>query len=667
MPNFHHVALDHIKPWFAARKNLLLTTTGVTILLVFILVGGQYAYARTYQDKIYPGVSVGKINLGGFTQAEAAEILSSAYEEMIDQGLWVELAGENARLELRVVGSDDPDISYSLIDFDASAAAYGALSQGRQSSYWMNAWQSLWLPIAGKNIEPAFTLSEEKIIADLRVEFSVEETPGQITDFEINPKTENDMVGISITEGTVGRELETDEIIAAIASDVADFELETLELAMQDRPVEVSVEEATSLSGEVAAIIQLAPYALTYTGENKLDHEWTITALDLADWLEPIKDEAGIVSVGLNQEKLTEFFQTIHEEIDTEPIDAKFVISGNRVSEFQGSQSGITLDDEATMINLLSGLGRGGGDNIPVAVKLVEPNIATGTVNDLGVTEILGVGVSNFAGSPSNRIANIKHGASKLDGLLIAPGETASLLENLRPFTIEDGYLPELVIKGDEIKPEVGGGLCQIGTTTFRAVMNAGLEVVERRNHSLVVSYYNDPSNNKPGTDATIYDPSPDFKFKNNTENYILLTTEVDLDAKELHFTFWGTSDGRQGWYDAPTLISWTSAGEKVTKETTDLAPGQEKCQSAHPGASTTFDYHVKYADGTQFDQTFASTYRALPTICLVGVEKLSEPTTTGDTTESTETPATETEATTTTETETTTEETVTESTTTTE
>jgi vancomycin resistance protein YoaR len=180
--------------------------------------------------------------------------------------------------------------------------------------------------------------------------------------------------------------------------------------------------------------------------------------------------------------------------------------------------------------------------------------------------------------------------------------------------------------------------------------MNSGLEVVERRNHSLVVSYYNDPTNNKPGTDATIYDPAPDFKFQNNTANYILLTTEVDMDSKELHFTFWGTSDGREGWYDAPTLLGWTGAGEPVRKETTDLAPGQEKCQAAHPGASTTFDYHVKYADGTQVDKTFASVYRALPKICLVGVETLSEPATETPAAEaSTETPTeTEAEATTT-------------------
>ena len=92
-------------------------------------------------------------------------------------------------------------------------------------------------------------------------------------------------------------------------------------------------------------------------------------------------------------------------------------------------------------------------------------------------------------------------------------------INRFEPFTIEAGYLPELVIKGDEIKPEIAGGLCQVGTTMFRAAMNSGLKITERQNHSLVVSYYNDLSNGNPGTDATIYDPHPDFRFLNDTGN----------------------------------------------------------------------------------------------------------------------------------------------------
>ena len=153
--------------------------------------------------------------------------------------------------------------------------------------------------------------------------------------------------------------------------------------------------------------------------------------------------------------------------------------------------------------------------------------------------------------------------------------------------------------------------------------MNSGLPVVERRNHSLVVSYYNDLSNNLPGTDATIYDPAPDFKFLNDTGHFVLFQAENLTDTQELRFTFWGTSDGRKGSYQPPTVTRWIPVGETQYTETTDLEPGKEKCQEAHIGADSSFDYSVVKPDGTVETQTFTSHYRPLPRICLVGIEEI--------------------------------------------
>jgi len=256
-----------------------------------------------------------------------------------------------------------------------------------------------------------------------------------------------------------------------------------------------------------------------------------------------------------------------------------------------------------------------------LAVTSVDPAITTENVNDLGITEVLGVGYSNYSGSPKNRVHNISIGVKKLNGTLIPPGQEVSLLSILRPFTETAGYLPELVIKGDKIEPEVGGGLCQIGSTMFRAAMGAGLPITERRNHSLVVSYYNDPRNHNPGTDATIYDPAPDLKFVNDTGHFILITTAMNSENGDLTFTLWGTSDGRKGEYTEPVVERWIAAGEDKLIESPDLAPGQKKCQAAHVGAVTSFTYTVTKADGTKIETPFPSTYRPLPKICLVGVD----------------------------------------------
>jgi vancomycin resistance protein YoaR len=139
-----------------------------------------------------------------------------------------------------------------------------------------------------------------------------------------------------------------------------------------------------------------------------------------------------------------------------------------------------------------------------------------------------------------------------------------------------------------------------------------------------VVSYYNDPANGNPGTDATIYEPYPDFKFTNDTGHFILFEAEMLEEKQELHFTFWGTSDGREGSYTPPVVLRWIPTGEPKRVETLDLPPGKEECQAAHVGADTTFTYHVTKSDGSVEKRVFESHYRPIPQICLVGVETLS-------------------------------------------
>jgi len=180
------------------------------------------------------------------------------------------------------------------------------------------------------------------------------------------------------------------------------------------------------------------------------------------------------------------------------------------------------------------------------------------------------------------------------------------------------GYLQELVIKGNQTIPEYGGGLCQIGTTSFRAALASGMPVTARQNHSYVVSYYND-ENGLPGTDATIYDPAPDFRFLNDTGNYVLFQTRIE--GNDLYFELWGTDDGRVAAQTKPVV--WNRVAPPPTKyvDTTDIPPGTEKCtESAHAGIDAAFTYTVTYPDGEKKEETFQSHYRPWQAVCLRGV-----------------------------------------------
>jgi len=464
----------------------------------------------------------------------------------------------------------------------------------------------------------------EKVVSERLASFTNNAHDANIHITNIDPLT------FTTVSSTVGVTFSYHDIIGRIVSAWNSFDAPEIEITRTVQPPIIVEDDILPLLDRLPKVFEAGDLDLTYTDEHtKKEYTWTITKKDIANWLE-VQMHDGI-GFGLNASSTKIFLQdTIASSINQDAREARFEIGQNgKVSEFQGSRPGIgiAIDDTYVAINdaVLQRTWHDGGmvSSLPIRVEQVEPAVKTSEVNDLGITEILGSGYSNFSGSPTNRIKNIRHAVvDKLNGLLIKPDEEFSLLNTLEPFTIEGGYLPELVIKGDEIKPEVAGGLCQVGTTMFRTVMNSGLSVVSRRNHSLVVSYYNDQRNGKPGTDATIYDPAPDFKFKNDTGHYILITTDMNTKTGDLTFTFWGTSDGREGYYTEPVVHRWIPTGPQQTIETTDLAPGVQNCQSAHPGAETSFTYVRILPSGEKKEEVFSSYYRPLPKICLVGVEK---------------------------------------------
>lgn len=183
--------------------------------------------------------------------------------------------------------------------------------------------------------------------------------------------------------------------------------------------------------------------------------------------------------------------------------------------------------------------------NFVIPLKRQRWNIDT---TELGLTDLLSIGQTNFAGSSKDRLHNIQTALEKFSGITIASGGELSFVEILGPVEEETGYKSELVIRNNKTEPEYGGGICQVSTTLFRAAVEAGLKVTARRNHSYPVHYY------KPyGYDATIYVPSPDLKFQNNTGGYITFIPQIE--GTQLSFMIFGTGDGRDVAIEGPKAV----------------------------------------------------------------------------------------------------------------
>lgn len=237
-------------------------------------------------------------------------------------------------------------------------------------------------------------------------------------------------------------------------------------------------------------------------------------------------------------DRIYQFVKKLSENINQGAIEPKLVMEESRAVEFIVPENGKKLDIYASTMNALEALEAGLEKSILV-VNTTAPKMTLAETNNFGIKELIGRGESDFSGSPSNRRHNIKVGAEKIKGVVLKPGEEFSFNKFLGPVIAEEGYLPELVIKRSGTVPELGGGLCQVSSTTFRAAIEAGIPITERKNHSYAVVYYA-----PQGTDATIYPGYVDLKFVNDTQGHLLIWPYLK-DSNSLVFDFYGTKDER--------------------------------------------------------------------------------------------------------------------------
>lgn len=281
----------------------------------------------------------------------------------------------------------------------------------------------------------------------------------------------------------------------------------------------------------------------------------------------------------------------VEPQINREVQEAKLIIRNGYATDFSPDQEGYALDlDES--INTISASLLSPDNEVELSVEVQKPRTILAETNTQGINTLIARGESDFSGSPANRRHNIRVGAEKFDGVIVPSGEILSFIRELGPIDARAGYLPELVIKNDGTVPEFGGGLCQVSTTAFRAVLYGGLTITERRNHSYRVAYY-EPA----GTDATVYDPYPDFKFTNDTPGSILIDTYITGD--KLFFDFYGTDTGRTVNVDGPHISNITAFPEPIYIDTSTLPPGEIKqIETPHRGATAVVYRKVYDANG---------------------------------------------------------------------
>lgn len=197
----------------------------------------------------------------------------------------------------------------------------------------------------------------------------------------------------------------------------------------------------------------------------------------------------------------------IHTEIYKEPVNAYYTTNPYVVYPHEnGVDFNISVEEAKAMLNEVK-------DEYEIPLKYTAPSVTTNMIGTEAFPDLLAKYSTNYNAKDTDRTTNLRLAAEKINGTVLMPGETFSYNTVVGERTIAAGYKEAAMYQNGEVVDGLGGGICQISTTLYNAVLYSNLEIVERRNHQFVPSY------SKAGRDATVVYGSIDFRFK-NTRNY---------------------------------------------------------------------------------------------------------------------------------------------------
>ena len=331
----------------------------------------------------------------------------------------------------------------------------------------------------------------------------------------------------------------------------------------------------------------------------------------------------------LNSDTLRIYLNSLAPTFSRTPQNARFVFNDetHQLEVIQPAAIGRELNVEGSIQDIQQKLYTG-DHTIPLNMTYTDPPVTDKTTGEqIGVRELIHAETSYFYGSSSSRVQNIETAASKFHGLLVAPGETFSMASALGDITLDNGYAEALIIIGDQTIKGVGGGVCQVSTTLFRTAFFAGFPIVERYAHAYRVYYYEKVAGNRinsdlAGLDATVFVPLVDFKFTNDTPNWLLMETYVNPEASSITWKFYSTSDGRKVDWQTTGPTNIVPAPETVYRENADLPSGTIKhVDYSAEGADVTVNRTVYRNDAVYLQDIFYTHYLNPGRMCLNTVQ----------------------------------------------
>ena len=524
------------------------------------------AFGLKYRDVIYPGVSAWGLDLSGLTPAEAATAITYAFDYPSTQAVTFRDADSAWTATPGQLG----------LTLDLAQTVNAAYDVGRSGSLLADALATFRAWYGGVQVSPVVRYDEAQTLVYLNSVAQVVYRPV----VEASLKAEG--TTITTTPGQIGRQLDTLATAAAAKLVVLGLRSGEVNLIYVETPPLVL--DASAQAAAAQAIVS-APLTLGVAEPREGDPgPWTIDPAALGGMLQVRRVEDGPnaahYEVGLDPVALRAYLDPLAEPLAVTPRDARFVFNDDtrQLEILQTSQAARALDIDGTIAAINTALAAN-QHSVALALTITPPAVPDDAqAAALGITQLVSEQSTSFAGSTAERITNIQAAAAKFQGLMVAPGATFSFGDNLGDVSLETGFAEALIIYGGRTIRGVGGGVCQVSTTVFRAAYFGGFPIVERYSHAYRVGYYErGPGWKGPGLDATVYTPLVDFKFTNDTPYWLLMEVYVDPGAGLITWKFYSTSDGRTVQVSQADVQNVVPAPEPLYEEDATLPSGTIK------------------------------------------------------------------------------------------
>jgi vancomycin resistance protein YoaR len=583
-------------------------------LIGFVLVvTGLLAINKIHTGKIFPNTYIDSIEVSQKTVGESVEVLESIEIPLPPHTLLV-TAGEYS------ISSSSAELKHSFDYVAVSQQAYESPRTQNPITTAANLTQSYFSTTKLTAPTQYDKKSLDNLLKTLAEKVFVEgKNP------EIRLKTSDNEESLEVFTGIAGKELNIGATKEKILAELNNQN--NLNQKMSDDSWELVVEaniETTNIVLDNSGVKSALDRAKDLVGKKLIaeadERKYEIDDIRLVSLINPLG--------GYYQDQIQEIIIDWAKEINRPASNAEFEYDPNtlKVTTFSPHRDGLALDEARTQQAIIAWLDKATENSQDESQNLLQlplkrdfPEITLEQTNDLGINERIGFGESYFRGSIPNRVHNVGITADRISLLIIPPGKEFSFNRALGEVSARTGFRSAYIISGGRTVLGDGGGVCQVSSTLFRSVMDAGLKITRRLQHSYRVSYYE--LNADPGFDATVYAGDVDFRFVNDTGNHIMLYSTTDLDNNYMNIEIYGTDDGRTS--EIVDYKKWDLRSPPAPEYyPTDTLPSgvTRQIDWSVSGIKTEFTYLVKDKDGKVLHENiYYSNFRPWSAKFLVG------------------------------------------------